>query len=217
VDTAESNLPEFDYAKPRYSEKACKGCGEMFTPTGARQLTCSEDCRKVVAAQRRKMASGSDRIGDSEGARQRNAAGREQASIESAREQDALKRIGEMGERALDRAGQDPVCGERQFIERVKAVGGAKRASDWPGLRGALVDVAACCLSWAARIDHAEGEDPLPAVRGPVLADLPKGENGNGHRSVPERYADILLDAAGSDLDGETARTTIERLIGVGL
>jgi hypothetical protein len=66
-------------------------------------------------------------------------------------------------------------------------------------------------VSWAARVEAVPAEHRLPAViEGPVA-------NGDGGGSVAERYAAILLGAAAEDLDGAEARSTIERLLGLGL
>jgi len=191
-----------------FQDKPCDFCGETFTPKGGRARYCERrECIEGRADRKKAMASGSDRIGDSAGAKERHKSAQATAKAEAGRDQAAIDRVDELASRAVERAANQGPCGEQQFILRIKAVGDAKRAQDWPNLEGALIDMAACALSWAGRIDVAEGEDPLPA-RHPVLA-TPAAEpesNGNG-----------LLDAAGRDLDGETARSTIERLLGVGL
>lgn len=205
-----------------FRDKPCDFCGEDFTPKGARARYCErQECIAGRADRKKAMAAGADRIGDSAGAKERSRNGKTQTAAEAGRDQAAIDRVDELARRAAERAADQGACGEQQFIVRIKAVGDAKRAQDWPNLEGALIDMAACALSWAGRIDVAEGEDPLPPARVPVLRE-PDHANAksNGHErgpSVAERYADILLDAAGSDLNGNTARSTIERLIGAGI
>lgn len=203
----------------RFRDRECVGCGVTFTPTGPRNSYHSADCRKAHAAEVGKaMARGADRIGDSAGARERKRAGVKQIETEQARAEDAQKAIGDLAAQAVERAADHGVVGEQQMLQRIRAFSAAKRAQDWPAIEHALIDIAACALSWASRIDHVQGESPLPAV-------LPVEPTAEGHdaplngstKSVADRYADILLDAAGHDLDGETARATVERLLGVGL
>lgn len=155
--------------------------------------------------------------GDAEGAKERRAAGRAQQQVERDREKEALKGLKKLASEAAERAQDHGAVGELQMLQRIKALGAAKRADDWQAIEAALLDVAACALSWAARVGHAESAERLLPATAAIPEPVSDAPLNGSSKSVAERYADVLLAAAAEDLDGAEARATIERLLGIGL
>lgn len=201
----------------------CPGCKRQFSRKGTGDF-CTRVCRESHEERERigkrevskRMARGST---DSDAQRERAKGRAKRQKVEAEREQEAKKPLpavlDSIAEHSRTASGT-----EFQVVGALRAVGDAKRAQDWTGLRHALVCLAGSAAAWAARIEAVDGADPLPPERALVPMDERDDVNGNGNGhggSVAERYAGLLLDAAARDLDGPTARTTIERLLGVGL